>query len=99
MILMDVNKTEKTQKNINIYPSTYELIVNNKKEYNIAVFIDIAVKHYLKTINDDSDMNKILKNVEEMRDAVRTNLGLSCEVLKQLGVLNGNGELQVPKKG
>lgn len=98
MILMDVNKTEKTQKNINIYPSTYELIVNNKKEYNIAVFIDIAVKHYLKTINDDSDMNKILKNVEEMRDAVRTNLGLSCEVLKQLGVLNGNGELQVPKK-
>lgn len=98
MILMDVNKTEKTQKNINIYPSTYELIVNNKKEYNIAVFIDIAVKHYLKTINDDSDMNKILKNVEEMRDAVRTNLGLSCEVLKQLGVLNGNGELQIPKK-
>lgn len=95
---MDVNKTEKTQKNINIYPSTYELIVNNKKEYNIAVFIDIAVKHYLKTINDDSDMNKILKNVEEMRDAVRTNLGLSCEVLKQLGVLNGNGELQIPKK-
>ena len=93
----EIQKYEKTQKTVNIYPSTYNAIVENKGDWNIAVFIDAAVKHYVKTMNDDSDMNKILKNVEEIRDAVRTNLGLSCEVLKQAGILNGNGEVQFKK--
>jgi hypothetical protein len=93
----EIQKLEKTQKTVNIYPSTYDTIVTNKGDWNIAVFIDAAVKHYVKTMNDGSDMNKILKNVEEIRDAVRTNLGLSCEVLKQAGILNGNGEVQFKK--
>ena len=93
----EIQKYEKTQKTVNIYPSTYNAIVENKGDWNIAVFIDAAVKHYVKTMNDDSDMNKILKNVEEIRDAVRTNLGLNCEVLKQAGILNGNGEVQFKK--
>lgn len=90
-------KTEKALKSINIYPSTYDLIVENKKDYQITTFIDLAVRHYVKTMNDGSDMNLILKNIEEIRDAVRTNLGLSCEVLKQAGVLNGNGEVKFTK--
>ena len=90
---MDTKKTEKTIKTVNIYQSTYNTIVANKKDYQISVFIDLAVKHYVKTINDTSEMNQILKNVEEIRDAVRTSLGLSCEVLKQAGILNGNGEV------
>ena len=48
-------------------------------------------------MNDNSDMNKILVQISEMRDAVRTNLGLSCEVLKQAGILNGNGEINFTK--
>lgn len=93
----EIFKTEKTTKTVNIYPSTYDTIAKYKGDYQISVFIDIAVRHYVKTMNDNSDMNKILKNIEEIRDAVRTNLGLSCEVLKQAGVLNGNGEVQFKK--
>lgn len=93
----EIFKTEKTTKTVNIYPSTYDTITKHKGDYQISVFIDIAVRHYVKTMNDDSDMNKILKNIEEIRDAVRTNLGLSCEVLKQAGILNGNGEVKFSK--
>ena len=93
----EIQKTEKTQKTVNIYPSTYDAIVANKGDWNIAVFIDVAVKHYVKTKDDSSDMNKVLVQISEMRDAVRTNLGLSCEVLKQAGILNGNGEVQFNK--
>lgn len=94
---MSTNKIEKAQKTVNIYPSTYKAIVDNKGDWNISVFIDAAVKHYIKTMNDDSDIKLILKNIEEMRDAVRTNLGLNCEVLKQAGILNGNGEISFTK--
>ena len=93
----DIKKTEKTQKTVNIYPSTYNAIVQHKGDWQISVFIDVAVKHYIKTMNDNSDMNKILVQISEMRDAVRTNLGLSCEVLKQAGILNGNGEINFTK--
>ena len=90
-------KTEKTGKVISLYPSTYDLIIRHKGDLQIATFIDSAVKHYIKTMDDSSDMNKILKNIEEIRDAVRTKLGLSCEVLKQAGILNGNGEVEFKK--
>lgn len=93
----EIFKTEKTTKTVNIYPSTYDTITRYKGDYQISVFIDIAVRHYVKTMNDDSDMNKILKNIEEIRDAVRTNLGLNCEVLKQAKILNGNGEVEFKK--
>lgn len=95
----DIKKTEKAQKTVNIYPSTYNAIVQNKGDWQISVFIDVAVKHYIKTMNDNSDMNKILVQISEMRDAVRTNLGLNCEVLKQAGILNGNGEISFTKQG
>ena len=93
----DIKKTEKTQKTVNIYPSTYDAIVEHKGDWNIAVFIDAAVKHYIKTMNDNSDLNKINVQITEIRDAVRTNLGLCCEVLKQAGILNGNGEVSFTK--
>ena len=96
--MKEVNRFEKVKKNVAIFPSTYDLIVENKDEWPISVFIDVAVKNYIKTMNDSSDMNKILKNIEEIRGTVRTNLGLSCEVLKQAGILNGNGEVQFSKK-
>lgn len=94
---IEINKTEKTKKTVNIYPSTYDLIVKNQGDWNLAVFIDVAVKHYVKCMDDNSDINKIYKEIDEIRDAVRTNLGLSCEVLKQCGVLNGNGEIKWTK--
>lgn len=93
----EIKKTEKAQKTVNIYPSTYNLIVQNKGDWNLSVFIDAAVKCYVKNMNDDSDINKIYKEIDEIRDAVRTNLGLSCEVLKQAGILNGNGEVKFTK--
>lgn len=93
----EIKKTEKTGKVISLYPSTYELIVKNKGDLQIATFIDSAVKHYIKTMDDTSDINKIYKEIDEIRDAVRTNLGLSCEVLKQAGILNGNGEVKFTK--
>jgi hypothetical protein len=93
----DIKKTEKTGKVISLYPSTYNLIVKNKGDLQIATFIDSAVKHYIKTIDDTSDLNKIYKEVDEIRDAVRTNLGLCCEVLKQAGILNGNGDVKFTK--
>lgn len=93
----DIKKTEKTGKVISLYPSTYNLIVKNKGDLQIATFIDSAVKHYIKTIDDTSDLNKIYKEIDEIRDTVRTNLGLSCEVLKQAGILNGNGEVKFTK--
>ncbi len=91
---MNTNKTEKTQKTVSLYQSTYDLIIQNKGDWQISNFVDAAVKHYVKWMNDDSDINKIYKNIEEIRDAVRTNLGLNCEVLKQAGILNGNGEIE-----
>lgn len=93
----EIKKTEKTGKVISLYPSTYDLIVKNKGDLQIATFIDSAVKHYIKTMDDTSDINKIYKEIDEIRDAVRTNLGLSCEVLKQAGILNGNGEIKFSK--
>ena len=63
------------------------------------MFIDLAVKHYVKTMNDSSEINQILTQITDIRDAVRTSLGLSCEVLKQAGILNGNGEVSFLKKG
>lgn len=92
-----MEKTEKANKVINIYQSTYDLIIDNKKDWQITTFIDAAVRHYVKCMNDDSDINKIYKEIDEIRDAVRTNLGLSCEVLKQAGILNGNGEVKFTK--
>ena len=94
---IEINKTEKTKKTVNIYPSTYNLIVAHQGDWNLAVFIDVAVKHYIKCMNDNSDINKIYKDIDEIRDAVRTNLGLNCEVLKQDCVLNGNGEIKWSK--
>lgn len=96
-ILISMEKTEKATKVINIYQSTYDLIISNKKDWQITTFIDAAVRHYVKSMNDDSDINKIYKEIDEIRDAVRTNLGLSCEVLKQAGILNGNGEVKFTK--
>lgn len=93
----DIKKLEKTQKTVNIYPSTYNAIVQNKGDWNISVFIDVAVNHYIKCMNDDSELSKINTQITEIRDAVRTNLGLSCEVLRQAGILNGNGEVTFPK--
>ena len=93
----DIKKTEKTGKVISLYPSTYDLIVKNKGDLQIATFIDSAVKHYIKTIDDTSDLNKIYKEIDEIRDTVRTNLGLCCEVLKQAGILNGNGDVKFTK--
>ena len=93
----DIKKTEKTQKTVNIDPSTYNAIVQNKGDWQISVFIDAAVQYYIKCMNDDSELSKINTQITEIRDAVRTNLGLCCEVLKQCGVLNGNGEVTFPK--
>ncbi len=93
----DIKKFEKAKKTINIYPSTYDAIVENKGDYQISVFIDIAVKHYLKSMKEESEISKIQKSIDEIRDAVRTNLSLNCEVLKQSGLLNASGEVEIKK--
>lgn len=91
-------KTEKALKCVNLYPSTYELIINNKKDWQITTFIDAAVRHYVKTMDDDSEIKKIQEQMSEISDVVKTNLGLNCEVLRQAGILNGNGEIKFTKQ-
>lgn len=91
-------ENEKTSKTVNLYPSTYELITKNKGVKSVSLFIDEAVKCYLKYNGDDLFL-KIQKELEEIKHVEHTNLGILCEVLKKAGVLDENGEVSaLPKK-
>lgn len=87
-----------TKKPVQIYETTFNNINTCKGDCNIATFIDMAVSYYIKHKDDSSDYKQIQKKLSLIHETLKTNLGLSCEVLRQAGILNGNGEVSFVKK-
>lgn len=79
---------------VQLYTSTYENINKYKGDKNIATFIDDAVNYYIRFASDQSELVKINERLNAVKDTQNTILGLCCEVLRQAGILNGNGEVQ-----
>lgn len=86
-----------TKKSVQLYESTFDCVNLYKGDSNIATFIDTAVKYYVQHIDDQSELKKINETLNEIKEAVRTNLGLNCEVLRQEGILDGNAVITVKK--
>lgn len=94
-----MGKDKKTATTVRIFESTSQLIDKWRGNYQIGVFIDNAVKSYIRHELDNGDsLMKIKQAVEAIQQTQATNLGLLCEVLSQAGVLNGNGEVSFQKK-
>ena len=88
-----MERNEKTMCNIKIFGSTREAIERVRGNKSISIFLDDAVLYYIKHINDNTELEQVHKVLNEIVDINKTNLGLLCEVLRQEGVLNGNGEI------
>lgn len=86
------------KKSVQLYTGTYDTINKNKGEKNIASFIDDAVNYYINAFGEKSELKKINETLSAMKDTQNTILGLNCEVLRQAGILNGNGEVTFSKK-
>ena len=85
------------KKPVQIYESTFNEINTHKGDNNIASFIDTAILYYIQHESDMSEYKKINERLLEIHETVKTNLGLNCEVLRQAGILNGNGEITFSK--
>lgn len=86
------------KKPVQIFSATHETIDKNKGDRSIATFIDDAVNFYVRSFDDETALNKINQKLDSIDNTVKTNLGLNCEVLRQAGILNGNGEISALKK-
>lgn len=86
------------KKSAQLYARTFEAINRNRGEKNIATFIDDAVNHYIMASSEKNDIARIKESLESIRETQRTILGLNCEMLRQAGILNGNGEMDVLKR-
>ena len=91
------NLTEKSSKPVKVFESTYDLILRHRGDKTAVQFIDEAVRYYVRTIDEGDPLFKINKTLELMSERQSTNLGLLCEVLRQAGILNGNGEINFTK--
>lgn len=89
---------EKTDRSIKVYESTYDLMNKHKGKRSLALFIDDAVNYYIKSMDNGDDITQIKKAIEVINERQTTNLGLLCEVLRQAGILNGNGEIEFKKQ-
>lgn len=93
-----MNTNEKASKSVKIFDSTYALIDSHKGKRSAPVFIDDAVQFYLRAMDDGDPYAKIVKAIEQINERQTTNMGLLCEVLRQAGILNGNGEIKFVKQ-
>ena len=98
MYIKVMDRNEKATVTVRIYDSTSKTINKWRGNSPAGLFIDTAVAYYVKSLDSGDVLNKMQKDIEDMKHCQRTNLGLLCEVLKQVGVLDGNGEIQVPSK-
>lgn len=87
-----------TKKPVQLYEKTFDFINEHKDECNIATFIDNAVRYYVQHFDDQSELKKISDALNDIKETVRTNLGLNCEVLRQEGILDGNAVVTAHKK-
>lgn len=84
---------------VRIYETTNQLVNKWRGKSSTGVFIDNAVKSYIRhELDNGDDIMKIRQALDELKQNSQTNLGLLCEVLRQAGILNGNGEVSFPKK-
>lgn len=83
---------------VQLYMGTYDTINKHKGEKNIATFIDDAVNYYIMSDGNQSELKKINERLAVISERQDTILGLNCEVLRQAGILNGNGEIDFLKK-
>lgn len=88
---------EKSSKPVKVFESTYDLILRHSGNKTAVQFIDDAVKYYVRSIDEGDPLCKINKQLELINERQATNLGLLCEVLRQAGILNGNGEINFIK--
>ena len=88
---------EKSSKPVKVFESTYDLILRYSGNKTAVQFIDDAVKYYVRSIDEGDPLCKINKQLELINERQATNLGLLCEVLRQAGILNGNGEINFTK--
>lgn len=86
------------KKSAQLYSKTFETINKNRGEKNIATFIDDAVNYYVMANSERRDISSIRESIDSIRETQRTILGLNCEMLRQAGILNGNGEMNVLKR-
>ncbi len=86
-----------TKRPVQLYAGTYDTINKNKGEKNIATFIDDAVNYYILSFGKQSEFAMINEQLKLIRETQRTILGVNCEVLRQAGILNGNGEVTFKK--
>lgn len=93
-----MDKNEKATVTVRIYESTAKNIEKWKENAPMGLFIDNAVSYYIKSLDNGDDMTQIRKSLELINERQTTNLGLLCEVLRQAGILNGNGEIDFIKK-
>lgn len=89
---------EKTSVTVRIFESTDTLIKKHRERKSAGAFIDEAVRYYVAhCIDNGDDLKRIRESLDEMKQTEQTNLGLLCEVLRQAGILNGNGEISFKK--
>ena len=93
-----MDKNEKACITVRIYESTAKNIEKWKGNSPMGLFIDNAVSYYIKSLDNGDDITQIRKSIELINERQTTNLGLLCEVLRQAGILNGNGEIDFIKK-
>lgn len=90
---------EKTTTTVRIFDSTSRLIQKYRNNKSAGVFIAEAVEFYIAhQIDNGDELYRIRTALEEMKQTEQTNLGLLCEVLRQAGILNGNGEVSFKKE-
>lgn len=90
---------EKTTTTVRIFESTSKLIQKYRGNKSAGVFVAEAVKFYIAhQIDNGDELYRIRTALEEMKQTEQTNLGLLCEVLRQAGILNGNGEISFKKE-
>ena len=92
-----MNSSEKTARPIKVFESTYATMEKFRGKRSFSVFVDDAVNFYVKSLDEGDPYTRIVKAIELINERQSTNLGLLCEVLRQAGILNGNGEVEFKK--
>ena len=92
-----MSRNEKASISVRIFDSTFQDILKWKGNNTVGVFIESAVEYYIKSLDCGDALSQIKKSLDEINETQATLLGLSCEVLRQAGILNGNGEVQFIK--
>ncbi len=90
-----MDKNEKAGVTVRIYESTLQKINRRKGNSPIGLFIDNAIEHYCKYLDNEKLIDKLEHDIEHIKSNQKISLGLLCEVLKQAGILDSGGEIKL----